>query len=515
MSSLAVFARTSLVLIVLAVALLPLQAQAQSKRDRAAADALVERMTAAEARYREAMVKVGNADPAGIPESNAALEDMEDVITACGKQRGCSVPQLLTSYKRLLKAEADATASGEALDASFADDGDLPTGPVPEGADAAALLGEDGERFVRMVQFNPAVQAGIRRWLTDMRPSLTDSHENYQYMRHLMSPAFKRSGLPEALLFGIMAKESNGKVHVGSRAGAVGPLQFMPATGRRFGLGVDATGFDTRYDPRLSADAAAVYLNERFAEFGNDIEMWLAAYNGGEGRALRVYKGSGGRKFWDEDVYKQFPAETRDYVPMVIAAAWLYLHPKEYGLNFPKVDTRQATFKLARPASIYELTICLGDSGSRDGYMRALRNLNPRYAADAWIPAGTTLNGTNRIASLYNRWCAQGARADLAKQLVMSDPDRAIVRSGPVEVVQPPVSTFTPDASSIPTTVATGVPVRTDQPRVHRVSRGDTLVSIAQQYACDTGALARANELEAPRYAIRAGQRLKLEGCAN
>ena len=50
MSSLAVFARTSLVLIVLAVALLPLQAQAQSKRDRAAADALVERMTAAEAR---------------------------------------------------------------------------------------------------------------------------------------------------------------------------------------------------------------------------------------------------------------------------------------------------------------------------------------------------------------------------------------------------------------------------------------------------------------------------------
>jgi membrane-bound lytic murein transglycosylase D len=39
------------------------------------------------------------------------------------------------------------------------------------------------QRFVRMVQFNPAVQAGIRRWLTDMRPSLMDSYENYQYMR--------------------------------------------------------------------------------------------------------------------------------------------------------------------------------------------------------------------------------------------------------------------------------------------------------------------------------------------
>lgn len=517
MPPLAVLARHAGILIAAALLLVPASdAHAQSRRDRAAAEALVERMNAAENRYREALVKVGNRDPDGIAESNAALEDMEDVITACGRQRGCSVGQLLTSYKRLLKAETDgAVDEAEDVDTTLADDGDLPTGAVPQGADAASLLGEDGRRFVRMVQFNPAVQAGIRRWLTDMRPSLVSSHENYQYMRHLMSPAFRRSGLPEALLFGILAKESTGKVHVGSRAGAVGPLQFMPATGRRFGLGVDATGFDTRYDPRASADAAAVYLNERFAEFGNDIEMWLAAYNGGEGRALRVYKGSGGRKFWDADVYNQFPAETRDYVPMVIAAAWLYLHPKEYGLGFPRVDARPATFQLARPASIYELTICLGNGGTRDGYMRMLRNLNPRYEADAWIPAGTTLNATVKVAGLYNRWCTHGERAELARQLVLSDPDRAIVRSGPVEVVRPPVSSFAPGAGAVPTTVATGVPTRADQPRVHRVSRGDTLVSIARQYACDTGALARANSLQAPRYTIRPGQRLKLEGCAN
>ena len=76
--------------------------------------------------------------------------------------------------------------------------------------------------------------------------------------------------LPEAkrvvdVIFGILAKESNGRVHSVSRAGAVGPMQFMPATGQRFGLGPDGTGFDTRYDPRGSADAAASYLNERFA----------------------------------------------------------------------------------------------------------------------------------------------------------------------------------------------------------------------------------------------------------
>ena len=511
------FANRSCLIAVFLLAALPTVAHAQSKRDRAAAEVLNQRMAAAETKYREALVKAGNNDPDGIAQSNSALEDMEDVVTACGKQKGCALSQLLTTYKRLLKSDADARAAegdGDDVDATLADDaGDLPTGQVPQAANASSLLNADGQRFVRMVQFNPAVQAGIRRWLTDMRTSLVQSHENYQYMRHLMSPSFQRNGLPEALLFGIMAKESNGKVHVGSRAGAIGPLQFMPATGRRFGLGPDGTGFDTRYDPRASADAAASYLNERFAELNNSIELSLAAYNGGEGRAARVYRDTGGRNFWDADVYNQFPPETKDYVPMVIAAAWLYLHPKEYGLTFPKIDARPATIRLAKPASIYELTICLGNGGTRDGYMRVLRNLNPRYEPDSWIPAGASLNATVKMVGLYNRWCTQGARADLAKQLVMSDPASAIVNVGSVETVQPPVSTFVPGQGAVPTAVATGVPVVVKKPRQHRVERGDTLVSIAQKYQCDTGQLAKANDIKGPRFAIRPGQRLKLEGC--
>ena len=489
-------------------------AHALSKRDTAAVEAIEQRMTAAEGRYREALVKIDNRDPAGVAQSNAALEDMEDALLACDKQRACSAARLLPAYKRLLKAQAD-TAVQDGFDTTLVDAfGDLPGGDVPPGADAASLLAEDGRRFVEAVQFNPAVQAGIRRWLTDMRGSLISSYENFQYMRHLMSPAFKRSGHPEALLFGILAKESNGKVHVGSRAGAVGPMQFMPATGQRFGLGVDATGFDTRYDPRASADAAASYLNERYAEFGDNIEMWLAAYNGGEGRAGRVYRQTAGRSFWDESVYSQFPAETKDYVPMVIAAAWLYLHPEEYGLSFPKIDARPASIRLQRPASIYALTICLGDRGTRDGYMRTLRNLNPRYEADSWIAAGTMLNATGHIAGLYRRWCTKGKRVELAQQLVMSDPDSAIVRAESAsKPVEPPISTYRPKQGAIPTTVATGVPTRVANPRVHRVGRNDTLVSVAQQYACDAGELAEANDLKAPRYAVRTGQQLKLEGC--
>lgn len=509
--SVSLIARLGASALVLVLACHAGDANAQSRRDREASEALGQQMVEAEARYRQALVQIANDDPAGLAASNAALEDMEDVIVACEGQRGCGVSQLLVSFKRLLKADADAQA-GQGADGDIVlAEGGLPTADVPAAASAAALLGEN-ERFKRMVELNPAVQASIRRWLTDMRVSLITSHENYRYMQHLMSPAFKRSGLPEALLFGILAKESNGRVHARSRAGAAGPLQFMPATGRRFGLGPDGTGFDTRYDPRQAADAAAVYLNERFAQHGTEIEYWLAAYNGGEGRALRVYREANGRNFWDPDIYNQFPAETRDYVPMVIAAAWLYLHPEEYGLSFPRVDARPATFTLERPASVYELTICLGNGNTRDGYMRALRNLNPSYEAEDLIPAGTTLNGTVRMAGLYRQWCARGDRADLAARLVNGDPRVATVRTGAIEVL--PTGAAAPAALS-PVPAAPRPPAAAPAPAAtHRVARGETLGRIAERYGCDVAQLARANDLRAPAYAVRQGQTLKLEGCS-
>lgn len=481
---------------------------AASRRDEAAAAAIGQRMAAAEARYRQAMVKVGNSDPAGRQEADAALEDMEDAVLACGRQRDCQVSTLLAAYKRLLKDAADGEAGldGDDIDPDDPDPDHAGiaasslAADVPEAARAASLLDDHGHRFDDMVQYNPAVQAGIRRWLTDMRGQLLDSYENYEYLRQIMWPSFERAGLPEALLFGIMAKESNGKVHATSRTGAAGPMQFMYDTGKRFGLGVDDTGFDTRYDPHAAAEASAAYLNERMGQLNHSIELALAAYNGGEGRALRVYQGSGGRGFWNADVYRQFPAETQDYVPMVVAAAWLFLHPRQYGLSFPRVDARPALLKLEKTASIYELTICMGNRGERDGYLRALRNLNPRYQADSWIPAGFSIHATTKMVGLYHRYCVQGPRAALAERLVHVDPTKALVSVGAVE--QPAASAS-----------ATASPKRAT-PASYVVERGDTLTSIARKFQCGTGELARANRLRAPRYAIRPGQRLKLGGCA-
>ena len=501
----------------------PALAQRVSARDRQAAEALSTRMAAAEKRYNEALVLSANNDPSGESEGDAALEDMEDVMDACIKQRGCQVHTLLTAYKRLLKGNVDAGSaaqwmSGESGSMDPLDDGTdhaaLPPASLSETARASRLLNDQRHAFDKMVEYNPAVQAGIRRWLTDMRVALVTSYENYQYMREDMWPAWERRGLPEALLFGIMAKESNGRVHASSRAGAAGPMQFMPATGRRFGLGDDGTGFDTRFDPRLAGMASAAYLDERMRNLNNNIEYSLAAYNGGEGRAQRIYNQYPGRGFWDEVVYSEFPGETKDYVPMVIAAAWLFLHPRQYGLDFPKVSTQAASFRLARSASIYELTICLGNGGTRDGYMRALRNLNPRYEADAWIPEGTTMRGTRDIANLYNRHCVSGPRADLARTLVTADLNAALVRAPrPGTVAVGGVS----QVGGLATSVASGqlqqAEPSVDPVRSYVVAKGDSLGKISRQFDCDFRQLADANELRAPSHAVRPGQTLKLESC--
>lgn len=512
----------------LLVPTLDAQAQRVSARDREKITQIEARMATAEKRYVDALALVDAADPKGQAEADAALEDMEDVLADCVGQRGCQMGTLLASYKRLLKGQVDAGSEEEA-------ELGIATGPVladpdhvgplvadvPEAARAAQLLNDHRHAFDGMVEYNPAVQAGIRRWLTDWRPQLLNSYENYANLRAVMWPEWEKRGLPEALLFGIMAKESNGRVHASSRAGAAGLMQFMPATGRRFGLGPDGTGFDTRFDARSSAEASAAFINERLRGLNNNIEMALAGYNGGEGRAARVYRQSGGQSFWSQWSYNEFPAETRDYVPMVIAAAWIFLHPQQYGVELPRINATPATIKLAKSTTIYELTICLGSNNTRDGYMRVLRNLNPRYQADGWIPAGTVINATTRIAGLYSRYCVSGPRADLARALITADVNAAIKR--PEAVTYNPsvaVGDVSPFDQSVMARPAPATPPPAPRPsarpapaRTHTVVRGDNLGAIARRYNCELPQLARANGLRAPAYALKPGQKLKLEGC--
>jgi hypothetical protein len=103
-----------------------------------------------------------------------------------------------------------------------------------------------------------------------------------------------------------------------SPKGARGIWQLMPATARRYGLTVEAAN-DHRTDPEHATRAAARYLRDLHKRFG-DWKLALAAYNAGEGRVQRAIERAGVRDFDELARRGLLPAETRNYVPAVLAA---------------------------------------------------------------------------------------------------------------------------------------------------------------------------------------------------
>ncbi|MBL8299109.1 MAG: transglycosylase SLT domain-containing protein [Rhodanobacteraceae bacterium] len=429
-------------------------------------------------------------------EGNAALDDLRAAALRCHQLSGCEEERFLSAFDGLLRRDAPIAAAtgqterpaGDEFEVKAAGEGSPLVSDLPESARSITLL--RGRPLAEIIALNEPVKAALEEWLTQYRPNLIQAYVNYQYMRQLMWPEYQKAGLPEALLFGFIAKESGGKVHAVSRSGASGPLQFMYATGLRFGLAT-SNGFDQRFDPTLSARANAAYLNEQLRVFNNDLELVLAAYNGGEGRMGRLAAG-GRARFWDPSVYGALAQETREYVPMVLAAAWLFMHPERYNLEFPKIDTRLGSVALTRSMSLSELSICFGqEGGSRDGWFRALRNLNPAYDHQASLPPGTQLSVPAVLEAAFPRVCAQGPWQALAAELhAATMPQVAMAKAA------------TPGSSA-------GSRGR------YTVRKGDTLAAIARKHRCaEVREIASINRLRAPGYAIKPGQTLQIPVCA-
>jgi membrane-bound lytic murein transglycosylase D len=155
-----------------------------------------------------------------------------------------------------------------------------------------------------------------------------------------------------------------------SRVGAMGLWQFMPATGRMYGMYVN-NDIDDRMDPEMSTEAAAKYLKSLYRMFG-DWEVALAAYNCGPGNVRKAIRRSGGKKtFWG--IYNHLPKETRSYVPQFQAMLYVLNHLEEHNFNledptypieYEAVNFERA-FRLDRLAELTQLCI------------RDLEELNP------------------------------------------------------------------------------------------------------------------------------------------
>jgi membrane-bound lytic murein transglycosylase D len=418
---------------------------------------------------------VAGEDAAGENLLAAATTRMTVAARECARTPGCDAELVAASARELA-----ASFLGTSTDVAPPLDEDSLEEPLPlEGSDAitpAQALGGvsllTGADLEQLVPLNSRVLAQLNAWLTWKRPDLVVAYENYRHLRGQVAPVYEEAGLPEALLFGIMATESGVKVHAYSRAGAVGPLQFMSATARRYGLRM-IDGFDTRLDPLRATRASAKYLNDHLARFQGSLELTLAAYNAGGTRIRAIQRRHRGAGFWDARVYYSLPLETRTYVPRVLAAAWLFRHAPEYGLGLPADDSTVTTVRLGTSASLGEIAICLGNEPGRPGWFRTLRNLNPRVSPAERLPAGARIELPTALVDAFAVACGE-EMALAATARILHDAEYP------------------------------------EKPEVIRymVRRGDTLAAIAGAHRSSVRELAALNGIRPPDYVIHPGQKL-------
>lgn len=454
-------------------------ASAAPAADEAAVAALYDRIGASTSAFQGGLELIRAGSPReGREAMRAALADIEGAALKCAETPGCESPRFVGALVVLVRLQSVAAGWDDFEDVQVADESaDEVESPaaLPQVERSLRLL--RGKDLGALIELNEPVRAALEDWLTWMRPQLIEAWINYQYLRADMYPAYQEAALPEALLFAILAKESAGRVHVYSRAGAAGPLQFMPATARRFGLG--GNGFDERLDPALVARANVRYVEEQLKAFNDNLELTLAAYNGGEGRMRRLAKQHPGRGFWNSRIFYALPAETRDYVPKVLAAAYLFLHPEEYGLRFPAVANALGEIALESSVSLAELAICLGQDERPEGWFRTLRNLNPRIKSEQRLAVGTRVRVPAALVESYAHRCRDAAF--MARIAALQD---AATPEGPTQV---------------------GYTVR----------RGDTLAAIARRSRCSSvREIAALNGIRAPKYALKVGQKLRLPTCS-
>jgi membrane-bound lytic murein transglycosylase D len=178
----------------------------------------------------------------------------------------------------------------------------------------------------------------VSKWVTRFTTSLRGEFSKYLDRMSTYAPMISKKladrDMPQDLVYLAMI-ESGFNPTAKSPVKATGLWQFMTATAQRYGLTVKGK-VDERKNPAKATDAALSYLSDLYDRFGSWY-LAAAAYNAGEGRVQKTLKQVTGKtKGTDQDYYRianSLPAETRDYVPKIVAAARIAKDPAEYGFE--------------------------------------------------------------------------------------------------------------------------------------------------------------------------------------
>ena len=233
--------------------------------------------------------------------------------------------------------------------------------------------------FVIEVPYNEVVRRYILRYVKHSPRQLATLQRKAEYYFPIFEDILARHELPYELCY-LPVIESALNPHAHSHMGAAGLWQFMPATGKRYGLEVNSL-VDERMDPIRSTEAACRFMKDLYKIFG-DWNLVIAAYNCGPGNVNKaIHRAGGKRDFWS--IYPFLPRETRGYLPIFIAASYAMNYAEVHGIcpAEPLLTMASDTIVTTERQHLKQI------ADNLDIPWAELRRLNPQYPRDI-IPGG-------------------------------------------------------------------------------------------------------------------------------
>ena len=375
------------------------------------------------------------------------------------------------------------------------------------------------------------VEREYTHYLRRGRPTIERVSKRAEKFLAYSRKVFRDRGMPEELAY-LAIVESGCRPDVKSGAGAAGLWQFMPHTGRKYGLDQD-WWLDERLDPYESTEAAAAYLRHLHGYF-DDWPTAIAAYNAGEGKMRRAREGTGGRNFFEIKARnhvlsgkEQLREETERYVPRFLAVTKIMRNLSRLGFDPIEPERVPTETRLsARPgtdlkalssaASLrwedfqarnlhYKRTVTPTDRSSfvyvpahREREAAAFLQSEKSRAYAGWRPV--------RVASSRETWEDVSRRANVPiSRLRAANPDVSGLSRGMVVLLPASAGAGPPAADSRNVLRA----VKEKHAASHMLKADETLYSVAVRYKVSLKDLQDFNQIDDPRK-VHAGKLLHI-----
>ena len=222
------------------------------------------------------------------------------------------------------------------------------------------------------IEYNVGLENIIKSFLKNRKKAFERLMAVSEYYFPLFEEALDKQNVPLEIKY-LAVVESALNPKAVSKMGATGLWQFMYQTGKQYNLGIDSY-VDERSDPLKASDAAAKYMANMYAIFG-DWDLVLASYNSGPGNVAKAIRRSGGQQnYWN--IKKNLPKETQGYVPAFLATMYIYEYHKEHGIKPDRAIIKHFatdTIQIKKQMSFQQISDLL------DIPVSQLQVLNPSY----------------------------------------------------------------------------------------------------------------------------------------